>query len=62
MDLSDGVTLEDCPTCQRVAAVGWFDGQVLAFDCPAGCRLTAQQREAFAARRGRAPALWLTRV
>jgi hypothetical protein len=62
MDLSDGVTWEDCPNCQRVAAVGWLDGQVLAFDCPAGCCLSAEQRRLFAARRGRAPVLWLTRA
>jgi hypothetical protein len=62
MELSDGVTLEDCPNCQRVAAVGWLDGQVLVFDCPAGCGLSAGQRDTFAARRGRPPVAWLTRL
>jgi hypothetical protein len=62
MDMSDGVTWEDCPTCHRMAVVGWLDGQVLAFDCPAGCILTAEQRQSFAARRGRAPEAWLTRL
>jgi hypothetical protein len=62
MEFSDGVTWADCPNCHRAAVVGWLDGQVLAFDCPAGCRLTAEQREFFAARRGRPPVAWLTRL
>ncbi len=62
MEASERVTWEDCPTCRRAAAVGWVNGRPAEFDCPRGCRLTAEQVQAFDARRGRPPADWLTRA
>ena len=55
MEPSEWVTWEDCPHCRRPAAVGWMDGQPTEFDCPRGCRLSAEQIHALAARRGRPP-------
>ncbi len=52
MEPSEQVTWEDCPNCQRAAAVGWVDGRPIEFDCPHGCRLTAEQVQAFARRGG----------
>ena len=62
MEASERVTWEDCPTCQRAAAVGWVDGQIIEFDCPRGCCLSAKQVQAFATRRGRPAVGWLTRA
>ena len=53
VESSERVTWEDCPNCQRAAAVGWVNRQPVEFDCPRGCRLSAEQVQAFAARRGR---------
>ena len=53
MEPSERVTWEDCPTCRRAAAVGWVNGWPTEFDCPRGCCLSAEQIQAFAARRGR---------
>jgi hypothetical protein len=61
MEASERVTWEDCPVCQRVAAVGWVNARPVEFDCPGGCSLDPEQVGAFAARRGRPPAAWLTR-
>lgn len=58
--MSDRVTWETCPVCHRPAAVGWIDGGPVEFDCPAGCRLNAEQVRAFADRR-RPVMEWLTR-
>ncbi len=58
--MKDQVTWATCPTCDRVAAVGWAtvlrpdrrQAQVpVDFDCPSGCRLdTAQLRHIFQTR------------
>jgi hypothetical protein len=61
MEPSERVTWEDCPNCRRAAAVGWLDGRPIEFDCPRGCRLSAEQVRTFAARRGRPAVDWLTR-
>ena len=58
--MSESVTWETCPTCERPAAVGWLDGNPVEFDCPAGCHLDRKQLSAFADRRR--PAMeWFTR-
>jgi hypothetical protein len=62
MEASERVTWEDCPNCQRAAAVGWVSGRPVEFDCPRGCCLSAEQVQAFDARRGRRPVDWLTRA
>jgi NTE family protein len=57
--MSESVTWENCPTCERPAAVGWLDGSPVEFDCPSGCDVDAKQLSAFADRRR--PAMeWLT--
>ena len=61
MEASERVTWENCPTCQRAAAVGWVDERPMEFDCPGGCRLSPAQVDLFAARRGRPSVEWLTR-
>ena len=38
--MSERVTWETCPNCQRLAAVGWLDGMPMEFDCPNGCSIT----------------------
>jgi hypothetical protein len=59
--MSESVTWETCPTCERPAAVGWLQGKPVEFDCPAECRLEPEQLNAFADRRR--PAMeWLTRT
>ena len=60
MEVSEWVTWEDCPHCRRPAAVGWMKGRPTEFDCPRGCRLSAEQVHALAARRGRPPVDELT--
>src|SRR3712207_2802588 len=62
MEPSERVTWEDCPNCQRAAAVGWVNGRPVEFDCPRGCCLSAEQVQAFDVRRGRRPVDWLTRA
>ena len=62
MDFSERVTWEDCPTCRRIAVVGWVDGAPAEFDCTGGCHLSSEQARAFAARRARPAAAWLTRA
>jgi hypothetical protein len=49
--MSESVTCETCPTCERPAAVGWRNGKPIEFDCPAGCRLGLKQLNHFADRR-----------
>jgi hypothetical protein len=61
MEASERVTWEQCPVCQRPAAVGWLNAQPVEFDCAAGCCLSVEQVQVFAARRGRPPVDWLTR-
>lgn len=60
MDSSERVTWETCPSCGRIAAVGWLDGHAIELDCTGGCYLSEEQVRAFADRRGRPPASWLT--
>lgn len=60
MDSGERVTWEDCPNCQRTAAVGWVDARPIEFDCPQGCDVSDEQVRAFSARHGRAPVHWLT--
>jgi len=57
--MSDSVTWETCPTCERPAAVGWLDGSPVEFDCTAGCDLDPKQLTALADRR-RPAKEWLT--
>jgi len=58
--MSESVTWETCPTCERPAAVGWVEDSPVEFDCPAGCDLDPKQLSAFADRR-RPAEEWLTR-
>ena len=53
MNPGERVTWEDCPACERPAAVGWVGGRPVEFDCPGGCRLSTAQFGLFTARRGR---------
>ena len=55
MEPSERVTWEDCPICQRPAAVGWMDGQAVEFDCPGGCGVTTAEVRALAAGHRRLP-------
>jgi hypothetical protein len=57
MEASERVTWENCPSCQRPAAVGWMDGQAVEFDCPSGCSPTSAQVQAIAARHRQSPVL-----
>jgi hypothetical protein len=41
MDASERVSWADCPNCGGLVAVGWLDGDPVAVDCAAGCRLPA---------------------
>jgi hypothetical protein len=50
MEASERVTWEDCPSCQRPAAVGWVNGQAVEFDCPGGCSVTLAQLQTVATR------------
>lgn len=34
---SELVTWEECPECRDTAAVGWWHGHPVEFDCPHGC-------------------------
>ncbi len=56
--MTESVTWETCPTCDRCAAVGWHDELPVGFDCPNGCQLSTSQMLAFSARR-RIAAGWL---
>ena len=50
--VSERVTWENCPECDRAAAVGWADGLPVEFDCPNGCSLSpAEVSAAFTRRR-----------
>jgi hypothetical protein len=44
--MSERVTWETCPACGRPAAVGWFDGDPVEFDCPRGCSLPTREMTA----------------
>ena len=41
--MTERITWDTCPQCGRYAAVGWLDGIPVAFDCPRGCQLTADE-------------------
>jgi hypothetical protein len=60
MEASERVTWEDCPSCQRPAAVGWMDGQAVEFDCPRGCSVTSAQLQTVATRHRPLPVERLT--
>jgi hypothetical protein len=62
MESNERVTWEDCPNCQRAAAVGWVNGRPVEYDCPRGCCLSVEQVQAFDARHGRRPVDWFTRA
>jgi len=46
---SERVTWQECPRCRQPAAVGWWHGRPVEFDCPRGCRVTLDQLETFGA-------------
>jgi hypothetical protein len=56
MEASERVTWENCPSCQRPAAVGWMEGRAVEFDCPGGCSPSPAQVRAIAARHRSFPA------
>jgi hypothetical protein len=43
MEVSERVTWELCPNCDRLAAVGWLDEEAIEFDCPGGCLVSVEQ-------------------
>lgn len=43
--MSERVTWETCPNCQRLAAVAWLNGTPVVCDCPNGCRLPRSRIE-----------------
>jgi len=45
MPASERVTWEECPSCGEPAAVGWWHGRPVEFDCPEGCRVSLEQLE-----------------
>jgi CheY-like chemotaxis protein len=45
MDASERISWADCPNCGGLVAVSWLDGDPIAVDCAAGCRLRAEQVE-----------------
>ncbi len=61
MESTERVTWENCPNCQRPAAVGWRSGRFTGFDCPHGCRLSAGQIEGLTSGLGRPSIGWLNR-
>ena len=44
---SERVTWEECPGCRQPAAVGWWHGRPVEFDCPRGCQVSLEQLELF---------------
>jgi hypothetical protein len=46
---SERVTWEECPGCREPAAVGWWQGRPVEFDCPRGCQVSLDQFESSGA-------------
>lgn len=40
---SERVTWSECPECRETAAVGWWQGRPVEFDCPHGCAVSLDQ-------------------
>lgn len=49
---AERVTWEECPECRRSAAVGWWQGAPVEFDCPSGCAVGLDRIEPSGARQG----------
>lgn len=46
---SERVTWEECPQCRETAAVGWWQGRPVEFDCPQGCPVSLDQFDGLSA-------------
>jgi hypothetical protein len=51
---SELVTWEACPECRQQAAVGWWHGVPVEFDCLHGCVVSLDRLEVHAALPGEA--------
>jgi hypothetical protein len=52
MPASELITWEQCPTCRQPAAVGWWQGRPVEFDCPQGCSVLPDQLDVRCAHEG----------
>jgi hypothetical protein len=43
MSAGERVTWDTCPSCGLSAAFAWREGNLVAVDCPGGCRHTAAE-------------------